>query len=78
MNPCTHTQTHPQKRTTNAHKQVEAGERGWGGGKHQISGELSKRKDQNVVRRRSRAVQSEAAGNGAVVLEIESINFKLM
>ena len=46
--------------------------------KHQISEEQSKRKDQNVVRRRGRAEQCETAGKGAVESEIESINFKLM
>ena len=59
--------------------QVEAGEREEGGtAKHQISGERSKLKDQNVFRRRGRAEQREAAEKGAVEMEIESFNFKLM
>lgn len=88
--PHKNTNTHPQTYTcihlyTDMHTNRRRREREGEGerensstAKHQISEERSKRKDQNVVRRRGRDEQRETAGKGAVESEIESINFKLM
>lgn len=79
-----HTYIHSFVRTQTC-TQTGGGGRGGGGvgdnsstAKHQISGEQSKRKDQNVVGGRRRAERCETAGKGVVELEMESINFKLM
>lgn len=65
----THTDLHKHKQAEEVGKETAA--------QHQISGERSKRRDQNVVRRR-RAGRRQTAGKQTAERQPESINFKLI